>query len=69
MYDKTEGYVNIAMGNVIDIWKKYSEEGESIPKTYELMEENIDIKNITLKDNLYKKNKGVKMNLKREGIK
>ena len=63
-YDDTDGYINIALGNVIDIWKKYREEGSSIPSTYELMNAgSIEISDILLKDNTYKKTSGVKIDL------
>jgi len=63
MYDKTEGYLNIAMGNVIDVWKKYREDGKSVPKTYELMDMNINIKDINLDGNKFIKNSEVKLDL------
>lgn len=64
MYDKTEGYVNIAIGNVIDIWKSYREEGKNIPKTYELMNAgSIDIDDIFINDNIFKKTSNVKLDL------
>ncbi len=63
MYDKTEGYVNIALGNVIDVWKEYREEGKKVPKTYELMDKNINIKDIYLKDNIFMKKSDIKLDL------
>lgn len=63
MYDKTEGYVNIAMGNVLDVWKTYREEGKSVPKTYELMDKNINIKDIILNDNIYMKKSNIKLDM------
>ena len=62
-YKDTNGYINIGLGNVIDIWKKYREVGKDIPKTYELMNVNVDINNISLKDNIYSKKKDVKLDL------
>lgn len=62
-YNKTNGYVNIALGNVVDVWKKYREEGKNIPKTYELLNLNVDIKSINLKDNTFIKKKDVKLDL------
>lgn len=62
-YKDTSGYVNIAMGNVIDIWKKYREEGKDVPKTYELMNTNINIKDIVLKDNTFMKKSNIKLDL------
>ena len=49
----TDGYINIAMGNVIDVWKTYREEGKKVPKTYELMNQNVNIKNISLDGNKF----------------
>lgn len=63
MYDKTDGYINIAMGNVIDVWKNYREKGVSVPKTYELMEQNINIKNISLSENTFIKKGNIKLDL------
>lgn len=63
MYNKTDGYINIAMGNVVDVWKKYREEGKEVPKTYELMEKNISIDDISLKDNVYKKMSDISLDL------
>lgn len=62
-YNKTNGYVNIALGNAVDVWKKYREEGKNIPKTYELLNLNVDIKSINLKDNTFIKKKDVKLDL------
>lgn len=62
-YDDTDGYVNIAMGNVIDIWKTYREEGIKVPKTYELMNQKISIKNINLDGNKFVKKGKVKLDL------
>lgn len=63
MYDKTDGYINIAMGNVIDVWKEYREKGDSVPKTYELMDKNINIKSIKLNENSFVKKNDVKLDL------
>ena len=62
-YNKTSGYVDIALGNAIDVWKKYREEGKSVPKTYELLNLNVDIKSISLKDNTFMKKKDIKLDL------
>lgn len=62
-YDDTDGYINIAMGNVIDIWKTYREEGKKVPKTYELMNQKINIKNISLDGNKFIKKGKVKLDL------
>lgn len=63
MYSKTDGYINIAMGNVIDIWKSYREEGKDIPKTYELMNKNININSISLNNNKFVKKGDIKLDL------
>lgn len=63
MYDKTEGYVNIAMGNVIDVWNDYRKDGRSIPKTYELMDKNINIKDISLDGNKFTKKSDIKLDM------
>ena len=64
MYDETEGYIDITLGNVIDVWKSYREESNSVPGLYELINSgSIDIKDISLKDNLYTKHSDVKLDL------
>lgn len=63
MYKDTDGYINIAMGNVIDVWKSYREEGVDVPKTYELMNKNININNISLDANKFKKKGNIKLDL------
>ena len=62
-YNSTNGYVNIALGNVIDVWNKYRKEGKEVPKMYELTSLDIDINDINLKDNKYLKKKDVKLDL------
>lgn len=63
-YNETEGYINIALGNVIDVWKKYREEAKAIPTLNELMEcGSININDFTIKDNIYKKTSNVKLDL------
>jgi len=62
-YEDTDGYINIAMGNVIDVWKTYREEGKKVPKTYELMNQKINIKNISLDGNKFIKKGNVKLDL------
>lgn len=62
-YEDTDGYINIAMGNVIDVWKTYREEGKKVPKTYELMNQNINIKNISLDGNKFIKKGKIKLDL------
>lgn len=62
-YKKTDGYINIAIGNVIDMWKTYREEGKEIPKLFNLMDENITIDYISLKDNVYKRTSDITIDL------
>ena len=62
-YEDTDGYINIAMGNVIDVWKTYREEGKKVPKTYELMNQKTNIKNISLDGNKFVKKGDVKLDL------
>lgn len=62
-YDKTSGYINIASSNVIDIWKGYIEKEEGIPSLDELNSSNINISDISLKENIYSKNNNVKIDL------
>ena len=62
-YDITDGYINIASSNLIDIWKEYIEKGEGIPSDVELNSVNIDIDDISLKDDIYSKSNNVKIDL------
>lgn len=62
-YDNTDGYINIAMGNVIDIWNEYRESGKEVPKIYNLMEENVSIKYVKLNGNKYKKTMDISLDL------
>ena len=62
-YKNTDGYINIAMGNVIDMWKSYREEGKEIPKIFNLMDENITIDYISLNDNVYKRTGDITIDL------
>lgn len=50
-YDKSDGLIDISMGNVIDVWKKYRENKNGIPTTEELNTANDNKKDIILKDN------------------
>lgn len=54
----SNGLIDISMGNIIDIWKKYRENKNGIPSIQELSSlNNFDIDNIILKDgNLIKNN-------------
>jgi thiamine biosynthesis lipoprotein len=64
MYSKTNGYVDIAIGNVVDVWKSYREKETGVPTLYELMDSgSIRIEDITLKDNIYNKKSDVKLDL------
>lgn len=62
-YDKTEGYLNIASSNIIDVWKKYIEKEEGIPEEFELNNANINISDISLEENTYKKKNNIKIDL------
>ena len=61
-YKTTNGYVNIAIGNVIDMWKSAKEEGV-VPKIFNLMDENISIKYVSLNDNIYKRTGDITIDL------
>lgn len=52
-YEKSNGKVNINIGNLTDVWKKYRDNKKGIPTTKELDQasKNIDIKNIILLGN------------------
>jgi len=62
-YDKTDGYINIASSNLIDIWKDYIEKEEGIPSNYELDSVNVDISDITLNGSVYCKTNDIKIDL------
>lgn len=62
-YSKTDGYINIAIGNLVDIWKHYRDDGTKVPTKDELESANIDIKNISVKNKVYSKKKDVKIDL------
>lgn len=61
-YEITNGYINIASSNLIDVWKKYIEEKTSIP-SYEELNVNTNIKDISLENNIYKKKNNIKIDL------
>ncbi|MDD4036563.1 MAG: FAD:protein FMN transferase [Bacilli bacterium] len=65
VYDNTDGLVNIAIGNAIDVWNKYKEIGTSVPSYEELSTSgSINIKDIILhKDNMIEKTSDVKLDL------
>ncbi|MEG1647659.1 MAG: FAD:protein FMN transferase [Bacilli bacterium] len=48
---KTDGLININMGDVIDVWKKYRDAKTGVPTLIELKNTNIDIDQIKLLDN------------------
>ena len=60
-YDKSNGLLNIAIGNVSSVWKSYIEKENGVPKLSELEKLNISIKDIDL-ENMKLKN-GVKIDL------
>lgn len=63
-YEKTNGYFNIALGNVTDIWKTYRESGEGVPTDEELSHSgSISIEDIVLKNHQYLKKNSVKLDL------
>lgn len=56
-YQKSNGLIDISMGNVIDVWKKYRESKNGIPSIEELTNSNTgSIDNIVLLDNNQIKN-------------
>lgn len=61
-YDKTNGLFNIAGGNLTQIWKEFINTCTTLPIEEEL-DVNINIKDITLKDNIYKKQNNIKLDL------
>lgn len=65
IYDDTDGFVNIAIGNVIDVWNKHKEKGESVPSYEELsICGSINIKDIVLhENNMIEKKSDVKLDL------
>jgi len=64
MYKNTNGYVDVAIGNVVDVWKRYRESENGVPTIYELMDSgSIKIEDITLKNNIYTKSSDVKLDL------
>lgn len=50
-YDKTNGLLDISIGNVVDIWKKYREAGTGVPTLNELKSVNINHNDIKITDN------------------
>ena len=63
VYTKTNGLVNIAMGNVTSVWKKYLNDGKKVPSDSELSSLNININDIVLEGNKFLKKSDVKLDL------
>lgn len=63
VYNNTNGLVNIAMGNVTGVWKKYINEGTEVPSEKELNNLNININDIVLEGNKFLKKSDVKLDL------
>lgn len=63
VYNNTNGLVNIAMGNVTSVWKKYINEGTEVPSEKELNNLNININDIVLEGNKFLKKSDVKLDL------
>lgn len=61
-YLTSDGRLNIAMGNVIDIWKKYRDKGEGIPTSSEL-NLTTDINCLELRDGMISKNCNISLDL------
>ena len=62
-HEITEGYINIASSNLIDIWKSYIEKEEGVPLENELNSVNINITDISLTGNTYSKKNNIKIDL------
>lgn len=61
-YDKTGGLFNIASGNLTGVWKKFIDNCDNLPSDDEL-DVDININDITLKDNMYIKRNDIKLDL------
>ena len=61
-YDKTNGLLNIAAGNLTEVWKEFINTCEKLPSNEEL-NKNINIKDINLENNIYKKQNNIKLDL------
>lgn len=55
-YKKSNGLLNIALGNVTDIWKTYREKESGVPSIEELKKVNININDIKIGDEIKLKN-------------
>lgn len=63
-YNKSNGKIDISMGNVIDIWKQYRNANEGIPTIQELQTSKTDsINDIVLLDNFQIENNHVNIDL------
>jgi len=62
-YEVTNGYVNIALGNVIDEWKRFRSNERELPTYEELSSKNVNINDIVLEGNTYKKLSNVSIDL------
>lgn len=49
-YDKTDGLLNIAIGNLSDIWKSYISKGTGLPSKDELNKANINISDVIINE-------------------
>lgn len=62
-YDKSNHLLNIGIGNVTDIWKKYREAENGVPSIEELKSVSIDFNNIKLDNGSVKLKNGVTIDL------
>ncbi len=62
-YKKSGGLIDISMGDVLDIWKKYRDNKNGIPNYEELQKAKNNIENIVLKDENKIKNNHVNIDL------
>ncbi|MFA5602978.1 MAG: FAD:protein FMN transferase [Bacilli bacterium] len=64
-YKLSDGKVNIALGNITSLWKKYRDEGTGIPTKKELVlaGKNINIDDIVLEDNTILKKSNINIDL------
>lgn len=61
-YDITDGLFNIASGNLTEVWKEVLNTCDSLP-TKEELDVNINIKDISLDNNIYIKQNNIKLDL------
>lgn len=62
-YKKSNGLLNIGIGNVVDIWKKYREQKTGVPTLEELQKVNINFNDIVITDDNITLKNGVKIDL------